>query len=340
MKKEKTNTVRLGIFVVVAFILFSIGVYNIGNKQNLFGATFHISSLFNNVKGLQLGNNVRYAGINVGTVSQITLLNDSTIRVDMQLQKQVQTFLKKDAVASIGSDGLVGNMIVNISPGPGNQGAVEDGDILESYTRIETEEVLQTLGNTSENVALLTLNLLHIAEDLNSGKGSLPMLIRDSTLAKDLQLTVHHLRQTTEKVNKMSDLLQANVEYISDGNGLMGYLLKDSTFETQINQITGQLDQLISARIPSIMNNLERTSQEMNATSAKLNNLVEQIDLNQGLVGTVLHDSLIAEDLKQTLSNLNQGTLLFNENMEALRHHFLFRKYFKEQRKEEKDKKP
>ena len=342
MSKEKSNTVRLGIFVVVTFILFSIGVYNIGNKQNLFGKTFIISSTFNNVNGLQIGNNVRYAGIDVGRVSQITLSNDSVIRVDMQLQRKVQAFLKKDAIASIGSDGLVGNMIVNISPGTGNGGTVEDGDILKSYTRIEAEEVLEVLGNTTENVALLTLNVLQIAESINKGKGSLPMLIKDSLVAEDLRWSVRHLRQTTQNINSMSRQLQADLESIREGNGLLGYLLTDSTFESQINQITGQLDQLASTRVAPILDNLEQSSREINHTSEALKTLVEQIDLNQGLVGTVLHDSTVVYDLKQTMRNLNEGTSLFNENMEALKHHFLFKKYFRQQEKEgrKKDKAP
>ena len=204
MSKEKTNTVRLGIFIIVGFVLFTIGIYNIGSRQNLFGATFRISSIFQNVKGLQPGNNVRYAGINVGSVSEIVLLNDSTIRVDMQLQKNIQDFLKKDAVASIGSDGLVGNMIVNISPKNGYSQAVENGDILESYTRVETEEVLNTLGNTTENIALLTINLLQIAENLNRGKGSLAMLVRDSIMATEFQSIVSHLNRTTQQINQIA----------------------------------------------------------------------------------------------------------------------------------------
>ena len=218
MSKEKGNTVRLGIFVVVIFILFSIGVYNIGNKNNLFGKTFTVSSTFNNVKGLQIGNNVRYAGIDVGRVSQISLSNDSVIRVDMQLQRKFQTFLKKDAISSIGSDGLVGNMIVNISPGDGNGLAVEDGDMLKSYSKIETEDVLEVLGNTTENVALLTLNVLQIAESINKGKGSLPMLIKDSLLAEDLRWSIHHLRQTTRNINQMSLQLEADIASINEGN--------------------------------------------------------------------------------------------------------------------------
>jgi phospholipid/cholesterol/gamma-HCH transport system substrate-binding protein len=335
MRKQKTNTVRLGLFVIIAFILFTIGVYNIGNRQNLFGARFTVSALFSNVKGLQLGNNVRYAGINVGTVSDIILLTDSTIRVDMHLQRQVQEFLKKDAVASIGSDGLVGNMIVNISPGPGDTLLIEDGDIIASYTRIETEEVLQTLGNTTENVALLTVHLLEIAQNLNKGAGSLPMLIKDSLLARDLQMAVRQLRQTTQTVNRMSAQLESSIDHLSAGEGLLGYLLTDTTFETRIDHMTGQLDELLAGRIPPILDNLERSSREISTSSTALKNLIEEVDLNQGLVGAALYDTAAANNLKQTMENLDEGTAKFSENMEALRHHFLFRRYFKKQAREE-----
>ncbi len=336
MSKEKTNTIRVGLFVVAAFILFAIAIYNIGNKQNLFGATFSVSSVFKNVKGLQPGNNVRYAGINVGSVADIVLLNDSTIRVDMQMQQKVKAYLKKDAVASIGSDGLVGNMIVNISPGKGFMPAVEDGDILDSYTRVETEEMLNTLGNTTENIALLTVNLLEITEKINKGKGSLPMLINNRGLAEDLQAAIKNLRQTTAYVEVLSRQLQRNIGDIDDGKGLLGYLLRDTTLEKQLDQIAGEMDALVSNRLTPTMENLEQSSLSIKSTSTELEGVVEEIDLNEGLVGAILKDTTVAEDFRQTLQNLNEGTDRFNQNMEAMKHNFLFRRYFKKQEKEKR----
>ena len=334
MSQQKTNTVKLGIFVTLSLVLFTIAVYNIGNHQNLFGKNFRISSIFQNVNGLQAGNNVRYAGINVGSVEQIVILNDSTLRVDMLLEKKVQAYLKKDAIANIGSDGLVGSMIVNISPGKGEMPHVEDGDLIQSYTRIEAGDMLNTLGNTTENIALLSLNLLEIAENINSGKGSIAALINDPSMAKDLQLAIENLRRTTQHVNVLSAQIQASVEAVTQGEGLLGYLLKDSLIEQRVNLITAKVDTVIDVRVGSIMDNLQRSSQDIALTSAELKSLIQQLDLNQGLIGTILNDTSITKDLERTMQNLNRGTDRFNQNMEALKHNFLFRKYFKKLEKE------
>ena len=340
MNKEEINNVRLGLFVAIAFVLFTVGVYNIGNKRNMFGSTFAVSSIFSNVKGLQPGNNVRYVGVNVGNVTGLVLLNDSTIRVDMQLQKRVREFLKKDAVASIGSDGLVGNMIVNINPGNGVADTVEDGDVLQSYSRPETEELLNSLGNTTENIGLLTLNLLQIAQNLNKGKGGISMLINDSTFAKDLKMTAHHLRRTSRNIDLVGDRLQANVDKMDRGEGLLGYLLKDSTVGPQIDLLSHRFDTIVRDRLTPMAENLQEASQDIAVAAQEMNSLVREIDFNHGLAGALLQDSAAANDLKQILRNLNEGTGLFNENMEAMRGNFLFRKYFKRQAKLEKKELP
>ncbi len=124
MKKETGNTLRVGIFVIAGLTLFIAAIYLIGQNQNMFKKTFTISANFNNVSGLMQGNNVRYSGINIGTVKDITMVNDSTITVDMNIDEKMVKHIKKDAIATIGTDGLVGNMIVNIIPGGGTEDIV------------------------------------------------------------------------------------------------------------------------------------------------------------------------------------------------------------------------
>jgi phospholipid/cholesterol/gamma-HCH transport system substrate-binding protein len=336
MGKEKTNTAKLGLFVTIALVLFTVAVYYIGNTQNIFGDTFIISTTFENVNGLQTGNNVRYSGINVGIVDRLVIVNDSTIRVDMKLQEEVNEFLKKNAIASIGTDGLVGNMIVNIIPGIGNSSPVENGDKIESFTRVEAGEMLNTLGNTTENIALLTLNLLEISENINNGKGSIATLLNDPEMANDFQLAIRNLRYSAQHINTLSGQIQKSMDSINQGNGILGYLLNDTTFELQINQLTAGLDTLIRSRTVPIMDNLEQSSEDIAITSAGLKKIIQEIDLNQGLAGSILRDTTIAIDLKETMHNLNEGTDRFNENMEALKHNFLFKKYFKKEEKRRK----
>ncbi len=334
MKKEKRNITRLGFFVLATLLVFMFAVYNIGSQENLFGSTFQLSSIFHNVNGLKPGNNVRYAGINVGSVRDIVIVNDSTLRVDMVLERKVKEFLKKDAVASIGSDGLVGNMIVNISPGEGGPESVEDGDVISSYSRVKTEDMMVRLSQTNENIALLSYNLLEIVQDINEGKGSLYALINDSLMAANLRLSMANLRRTTRHLNMLSDQFQTSLKKIDEGKGVLGYLLHDTTFEQQINKITQSLDTLVRERTNPILNNLEQSSKDLMSTTSELKLIIDEVNLNEGLVGAILKDSTIATDLKLTMENLNNGTELFTENMEAMRENFLFRRYFKKQEKQ------
>jgi len=173
MKNTKSQRVRLGLFVIISTILFVLAVYLIGQRQNMFQKTFTISAYFQNVNGLQKGNNVRYSGINIGTVKGIEMVNDSTIKVDMNIEESILSHIKKNAIATIGSDGLVGNMIVNIVPGKGSDSIISDGDIIASYSKIGPDDILSTLSVSSENAAILTSDLLKITNAMINGKGTL-----------------------------------------------------------------------------------------------------------------------------------------------------------------------
>lgn len=329
MAKQTKNTVRLGIFVTVAIALFTASVYYIGNRQNLFGAKYRISCYFNNVGGLQVGNNVRYAGINVGSVADIIFVNDSTLQVDMQLNDKVRNIIKKDATASIGSDGLVGNVIVNIGPGSGNMPPAENGDFIASFSRAGTDDILKTLGNTNETFAILALNLLEITEKLNSGQGTLPLLIRDSIMGAQVAQSLYNLRMTTEQIRLTSEQLRIGVDMAVQGEGMLGYLLKDTTLPYQLEEFVSRFDTMLFREMEPVFSDLKKSGEDIAATSAQLKEAVAMLNQGDGLAHTILQDTTAAKDLKTILENVNQGTERFNENMEALKHNFLFRRYYK-----------
>src|SRR3970040_2125574 len=136
MEKTTSQKINLGLFVIIGLSIFILATYFIGDKQKMFGKTIPLETVFNNVNGLQLGNNVRYSGVNVGTVRNIEMIGDTSIRVDMIIDKTIFKHIKKDAIATISSDGLVGNMIINIIPGKGTAPPVEPGEKITSLTRI------------------------------------------------------------------------------------------------------------------------------------------------------------------------------------------------------------
>ena len=336
MEKQTSNNIRLGIFVTLAMTLFIAAIYYIGNRQNLFGTSFHVSTVFTNINGLQTGNNVRYNGINVGSVEKIFIESDSTVRVILALKEEMKNFIKSDATATIGSDGLVGNMLVNINPGKESLVPVEEGGEIASFTRIDPNDLLKTLGNTNENIAILSLNLLEITEKLNEGKGTLPMLIRDDQMAKNVQAALLNLNKTSRNVEGMTHQMQTSVESVLGGEGMLGHLLKDTTFMYNLTRFTARLDTQLVVKTEPFILNLEESSKAILAASTELEKVMQSINEGDGTVATMLNDSASATDIKEILKNVEKGTAKFDANMEALKHNFLFRRYFKKQEKARK----
>ena len=338
MKREMSNNIRLGFFVIASLVLFAITVYYIGSRQNLFGSTYELSAYFRNVKGLQTGNNVRYAGIDVGSVRAIEIVDDSTLRVDMVLEERVRPYLRQDARARIGSDGLVGNMIINITPGSSQSPALESGAILSSYESIETQEMLNTLDATNENIALLSAYLLETVQQVNEGRGTVAMLLRDSTLAGELGAAVVALRQTATSLSALSGDLRRVVADVAAGEGNLGYLLRDTSLAYRVDDLGGRVDELVDEEVAPLLADLRQTGREARAASQELHRLLAQMDAREGLVGTVLHDTTVTRDFRETMEQVSAGATRFNENMEALQHNFLLRGFFKKQaRRAEKE---
>ncbi len=319
MERSTSEKISLGIFVIIGTVLLVVAAYLIGNRQNLFGSTFTVHAVFRNVSGLQQGNNVRYSGINVGTVRRIQMQNDTTIVVSMMLQENIVRHIKTDAITTIGSDGLVGSMIVNLVPGNGQAPLIRSGDTLVSYSRIGAEDMLSTLNKTNENAALLTADLLQITDALKRGRGTLGRLLNDTTMARDLEITLNNLRTASSSAN--STILQLNkfLDEENYQNSVAGILLTDS--------VMGQ-------KMKNTLQNLESSSKEIASMSHTLDSLLTGIAEGEGALNYLATDTTLVRNLDATVRNLEEGTARFNENMEAMKSSFLTRGYFKKQEKE------
>ena len=328
MKQTNTQKFNLGLFIVIGTLILVIALYFIGNKQNLFGKTFKISAVFNNVNGLQLGNNVRYSGINVGTVKSITMVNDTTICVDMVIEEKILTHIKKNAVAAIGSDGLVGSMVINIAPSNKASVALTPGDTIKSYSKINTNDMLETLNTTNENAAILTSDLQKITTAINQGKGTLGMLIKDDELAKDLKQTIKNLTAASASASKTISDLNTTINTINLDESVAGVLLNDS---------------IAAFKMKSIISNLATSSYGLDTVITNLNSLIVNIKNSKGTLNYVLNDTLLVKNIDATMLNIKEGSIKLNEDLEALKHNFLFKGYFKKlerQKKREEKKNP
>ncbi|WP_264563831.1 MlaD family protein [Flavobacterium sp. N3904] len=320
MEKTASEKIKLALFVIIGGILFVLVVYFIGNKQKMFGKTDHITAVFNNVNGLQLGNNVRYSGINVGTVRGIEMINDSTINVDLIIDKSIFPHIKKNAVATIGSDGLVGSMVINIIPGKGNQPQIQPGDVIQSLGRIRTDELLSTLSVTNKNAALLTADLLKITKEITKGKGTVGTLVNDTLMASDLKQTMQYLKMTTQGTATTVDNLNKIVVSLNDKNSVIG-VLKDTA---------------VANKLKKIIVNLDNSSNEINKVVTNLNGTILNMKNGKGAINYLSNDPKLVKKIDSTMTNINQASIKLNEDLEALKSNFLFRGYFKQQEKEKK----
>jgi phospholipid/cholesterol/gamma-HCH transport system substrate-binding protein len=202
MPKEKNYKWKLGFFAVAVLALTVAAIYYIGKQKNKFGSVLRISAQFNSVSGLKIGSNVRFGGIDVGTVDDIELVTDTTVQVDMIIQKGVQKFIKKDAKASIGSEGLMGDKVIVIAPGTPMQPIIKEGDSLSSRQPIETDQIMASLKVSADNAAIITTNLADISSRISHGKGALGKLLHDTTLSSNISATMKNLKSSSEGLNE------------------------------------------------------------------------------------------------------------------------------------------
>ena len=211
--------VRLGLFIAGGIILFLGTIFIIGRQNNLFNPVFRLTTAFHSISGLQVGNNVRFSGINVGTVDNINIINDSTVQVDMLIRKQVQKFIKEDCEAAIGSEGIIGDRLLIISQGTNGAPVIKDGQELASIEPVETDAIMASLKISAGNAEIITEQLAYIMLKINGGKGTLGRLIQDSSIANNLS-------QTMTNLNKSSKGLNENMEAAKHNFLLKGYFNK------------------------------------------------------------------------------------------------------------------
>jgi phospholipid/cholesterol/gamma-HCH transport system substrate-binding protein len=270
------------------------------------------------VNGLQLGNNVRYSGVNVGTVRNIEMITDTTIRVDMIIDKKIFKHIKKDAIATISSDGLVGSMVINILPGKGSALPVEPGNKISSLNRIRTDDLLNTFSKTNKNAEQLTDNLLRITNEINNGEGTAGLLINDADMARDLKTTMRYLKISSIKTSESISSLNRLIESLNNKDNVIG-ILKDTT---------------VASKIKTIVSNLDNTSVEINKVVSNVNKTILNIKEGKGALNYLSNDPSLVRKIDSTMTNVNEASVRLNEDLEALKHNFLFRGYFRRLEKE------
>ncbi len=310
---NKSKNIKLGAFVIISTAIMITAFYLIGSKKNLFGSTFTITAKFYNVNGLMKGNNVRFAGIDVGTVESVKIASDSSVNVVMILEKEIQSFIKKNAVASVGTDGLMGNKLVNINSTKIPALSVEELDELKTLEPIEMDEMVRTLNVTNENIKVISTNLRNITDKINS-KNSLWNLLMDTIVAENVKSSIVNIRLISSTGIMITGDIKKITEGINKGNGSFGALISDT---------------IMSSKIKQTIVKLEKISDTAAIITGDISQLVSNLKKGKGSAGVLLNDTTLIGNLNTSIKNIEKGSGNFNENMEALKYSWPFKKYFK-----------
>lgn len=319
MSKETNRNVRLGLFVIAGTVLLIFALYLVGVKQNLFGNTFNLYANFSTVGGLMEGNNVRYAGIDVGTVAEVEIVNDSSVRVTMMIEEKVRKYIRKNCRAAVGTDGLMGNKLVNITPSSGASAMVEPDDVLSTVEPIEIEEMIRTLSVTNDNMKDITANLKDITERIRS-KNTLWSLLTDEEVARNVKASIVQIRKASDNTLFITGDLQQLVSEVRSGKGSVGALLADTSLYAGMKQTVLKFEKL---------------SDSVAVLSGDLRQISHKLNSKEGSLGVLLTDTTFVHDLNKGMKEINKSAVLLNEDLEALKHSFPLKRYFKKKARRE-----
>jgi phospholipid/cholesterol/gamma-HCH transport system substrate-binding protein len=311
MKTEKRYLLKLGIFITLGIAIFIIGIYYIGSNQNLFKSNVKINAYFNDVKGLKVGNNINFSGINIGTVSNIVIENDTIVKVEMAIQENVKIFIKKDSKVEISTEGIMGSKNLMIFPGTPNSESIEEGDILLSRKTINVEDILSETERIIEKVSVIADNLNEISEKINHGKGDLGQLINSSSITDKLEIASSNFLSLTNELNEIS-------KKVNNGEGDISKLINEDMLTTQLSDIMVQLNE---------------ASQNANRFTKELEETVILMKDSNNVMSKVLYDTLLAYQIDTTIINVNTGIEEIVETAQAIEESWVVNLFSKKKKK-------
>jgi phospholipid/cholesterol/gamma-HCH transport system substrate-binding protein len=322
MAKQSFNNIKLGVFVLAGLLFLILLLYMIGKNRNLFGHTYVLKSRFSDVRGAVAGNNVRFSGISAGTVKKITILKDTLIEISMVMDAKMKKFIRKNAVASIATDGFVGNKVVNITPGKEDSPLAVEGDILPSKNLPSTDDMLQVLNKTNNNIAEITDDLKSTVKRINNSS-ALWNLLNDESVPANLRASVASIRAASAKAELLTGNFNTIITDIQHGKGSLGAIIHDSSFAINLNEAI--------RKIKSVGDEADKLGGEMSSFVSGIRN---EVNNGKGALNALLKDTTLVNKLNSSLENIRKGTDGFNQNMEALKHSIFFRGYFRKLEKQ------
>jgi phospholipid/cholesterol/gamma-HCH transport system substrate-binding protein len=314
-ESSSKRTVIVGLFVFLGLAFLVAGILMVGNMRETFKRKMKIVSLFDDVSGLQTGNNVWFSGVKIGTVTHLEFYGTSQVEVTMKIETKVQDYIRKDAKVKIGSDGLIGNKILVIYGGTPSANVVQEGDTLEVEKTFSSDDMMNTLQENNKNLVAITTDFKSISKKMAAGEGTMGKLLSDDAVYENINSATESLQQASAKAQQ----LITSLDKFSSGLNKKGTLANELTTDTVV--------------FNSVRNSVMQLQQMADTASVLVNNLKEAGANPKTPVGVLLHDEETGSRLKETIKNLESSSLKLNEDLEAAQHNFLLRGYFKKKAK-------
>lgn len=348
MKNTRKNNIRLGSFVGIGIIIFILGIYYIGSQGSIFSKNIRLSGIFKDISGIKIGNDVRFSGINIGTVTRVEIINDSLVKLDLNVQQDVKQFIRKDSKMEIVPEGLMGTKVVYIYSGTQSTDIVEDGDVLETIEAVQIDKILRQLNTSTQYTTVITKNIADITDKINQGEGAFGKFFADESFAKDLSTIA---KKTAELTNNIAEISGK----ISQDQGTIGMLLSDTTLANNIYKagedlekttknlvaLTEQMnngkgiygkiftDTAFTSGISRAGQNLDYTTERAKVISDNLAKITDEITMGQGLISRLIYDTAFADSVEIAVKNVNNGAKEIEEAAGVVKRNWLIRLFSK-----------
>lgn len=318
--KDTSNkrAVWVGLFILLGIIFLISGILMIGNLHSTFKKKIEVVAFFDDISGLQSGNNVWFSGVKIGTVGRISFYEESQVEVKIKLDVKAQEYIRKNAKIKIGSDGLIGNRILIIYGGTTRVSEVENGDTLTVEKTFSQDDMINTLQENNVNLLSITEAVKTLSADIMAGNGTLGKLVRDDKVYDNMEAATESLRKASDGASKLVNSLNQFSTGLNTEGTLANELVNDTVVFNSLKASALQIRQMADSA-NALLNNLQAAQQDPNTP-----------------VGVLLHDEQTGTNLKETIKNLNSSSEKLDEALEAAQHSFFLKGYFKKKEKAEK----
>lgn len=309
------RTVVVGFFVFIGLLFLLGAILIVGNLRETFNRKMELVSRFDDVNGLQKGNNVWYSGVKIGTVSSLSFYGKSQVEVNMNIETKSRQYIRKDAKVKISSDGIIGNKILVIYGGTEKFAEVQEGDTLEVEKTFSSEDVINTLQSNNKNILAITNDLKIITKQMTSGEGTIGKFLSDSSVYININAATASLKMASAKAQQ----LVGTLEIFSFNLNKKGTLANELTTDTAV--------------FKSVKASVLQLQQMADTATIFITNLKQAGSNLKSPVGVMLYDEESGARLKETIKNLESSSEKLDEDLEAAQHSFLLRGFFKKKAK-------